>query len=155
MICNREIKWFILFRVDFWFIEIQSGLSIFDVMWITAQLFLNATGLICRLIHCSMKSHCTDCAFFTEEPGELYTHFMNAHTKIPVKSVKIPSYSLDCFASWSCRLQFYVVFFLAMQYEIDVLHWSKVAMITTVWVRRLSWQAWISSHDTMFWMMCG
>ncbi|MDH5463520.1 MAG: hypothetical protein OEY17_03020 [Nitrosopumilus sp.] len=32
-----------------------------------------------------MKSQCVECSFVTEEPGELYAHFMNAHTKIQVK----------------------------------------------------------------------
>ena len=45
-----------------------------------------------------MENHCVECSFSTEEPGELYIHFMNVHTKLVSKSAKAPSYSLDSFA---------------------------------------------------------
>jgi len=48
-----------------------------------------------------MKSHCMECSFSTEEPGELYIHFMNEHTKIIVTPTRCESYSLESYAGWS------------------------------------------------------
>ena len=47
---------------------------------------VNLTKLILDLHSNHMKSHCVECSFVTEEPGELYVHFMNEHTKIKVKA---------------------------------------------------------------------
>ncbi|MCA9827437.1 MAG: hypothetical protein KC444_03475 [Nitrosopumilus sp.] len=44
-----------------------------------------------------MKSKCVECSFITEEPGELYVHFMNTHTKILVKPTL---HTLGEFADW-------------------------------------------------------
>ena len=134
-----------------------------DMMCITAQTFLNATPLICCLIHCSMKSHCIDCSFFTEEPGELYTHFMNAHTKIPVKSAKIPSYSLDCFASWGTRfssqhflrqLTTVSFFIVAFTWAIGYITWCYQKHFTNImWtiITRLAFPFRIRTHFQLFW----
>lgn len=73
-----------------------------------------------------MKNHCIECSFFTEEPGELYAHFMNAHTKIPVKPARGQSHSLDCFASWGFKLNPHY-FFKIHQATDDV--WGKIAGI--------------------------
>lgn len=65
---------------------------------IKAQPSIKPISLMYNVINFTMESQCIECSFCTEEPGELYTHFMDVHNKLTIKTEKNPSYSLDSFA---------------------------------------------------------